>query len=324
MLWKIRGLLPSIILILIDKGLTLTGIIIPWLGYIFWGLAVVFAIVYVYTLVKDKQKAKTQDNVRPVSQPSRQDIILLKVKQKEPRRYPHVIFEIVLYICCTFFLLFSVLLVYAWVSHKAPPPSIIDIIMLAILFIALPIWVIEDTLFTRIRYYHADKSSVAKEKDLIFKGDIDTVFDGCRHVLENKMHTQIINLDSPRHFQGKICSWIGAQAIVEIKLSQLKGNRVKIHVLSDSRFRTVKFDFGVNQKNIDKFERLLIAKLGQDEQLDETTDTKSVALRATKGSSIGFKDSNLEGYDQVASADDQSKIEFDHSNIKRESGNDID
>jgi len=192
--------------------------------------------------------------------PPRQNIMLLKIRQNEPSRYPPTIFDVFLVICCAILLVFSSLIISLWVSNKFIVPSTIDIIWLALLFVALPIWGITDTIITRVKYHKAYESDVAKYKDIFIKGNIDSIFSICLQILEDEMRAKAIVLDVPKLFRGELRNWL-ATSIFAVRVSQLKNGRVKIQVSSDSIWLTTRFDFGINQRNINRFVQLLRIRL---------------------------------------------------------------
>lgn len=176
---------------------------------------------------------------------------LLKVDQDEPANKPPVILSIGLVVCALFLLAFGALGLYLWATGKIVARIDISTVLFIIIFVAVPVFVLVDTLFLDPRFYRLGRSFVERHKEIIFDGDIGTAFKCSRRALA-EMNAAIIKMEKPKLLRTRL-----GKFIMTVKLKRRKGNKSAIHVSSDAQWLTVKFGAGVNQKNIDTFQSKL-------------------------------------------------------------------
>lgn len=198
---------------------------------------------------------------------------ICKIEQQEPSKRPSIFLELGLVLSWSVMLAFGGLLIYLWIDGKLNTQNSLSLLLSLVIFIALPIWVLVDTLWLSRKHYTLDKSSVAKDKKIILLCDINKVFNVCLGVLDIMEAIPII-MDKPKLFKGRLRSWLG-NSIITIKTSRVRGNKVRIYVLSDSQWVTVRWDiWNVHQRNIDTFEQLIRSKLSNIDNTDKIHEAK--------------------------------------------------
>lgn len=198
---------------------------------------------------------------------------ICKIEQQEPSKRPPIFLNVALVLSWSVMLAFGGLLIYLWIDGKLNTQISLSLLLSPVIFIALPIWVLVDTLWLARKHYTLDKSSVAKDKKIILLGDIKEVFDGCLGVLDIMKATPII-MEKPKLFKGHLRSWFG-NSIITVKTNRVRGNKVRIYVLSDSQWVTVRWDiWNVNQRNINTFEQLIRSKLSNIDNTNKTFEAK--------------------------------------------------
>jgi len=176
---------------------------------------------------------------------------LLKIEQRELVRRPPLILSILALICAFLLLVFGGASIYWWVAGIVKFEMNFWTVLFLIIFICVPLFIIIEYLGIDRHYYKLGKSRVAKEAKVTLANDIDTVFDACYRVLHSIQATIKI-VKKPRLLEAKI-----KDSVMTVKLRRIKGSKVQIYVLSDSKWLTVRWDAGANQRNIDIFLREL-------------------------------------------------------------------
>lgn len=120
-------------------------------------------------------------------------------------------------------------------------------VLLAVVFIGLPVYIIVDYFRTESKYYKLGRSSVAKEARVTVANDVDAVFGACYRALDS-MQAAISILEKPNLLKAKIRNCVMTVTIVPIE-----GSKVRVYILSDSKWLTIKWDRGANQRNVDDF-----------------------------------------------------------------------
>jgi len=178
-------------------------------------------------------------------------VSLLKIEQREPSRRPPVILSIMTLIPACILLTFGVWVIYTWIARQIEVHMDLWTVLLLVLFIVLPLVIIIDNFFTQPKYYKLGRSHVAKEARVTVANDIDTVFDACYRVLDS-MQAAISILEKPILLKAKT-----GNSVMTIRIIQIEESKVRVYILSDSKWLTVKWDMGANQRNIDSFLREL-------------------------------------------------------------------
>jgi len=116
-----------------------------------------------------------------------------------------------------------------------------------VVFIGLPLYIIVDYFHTKSKYYKLGRSRVAKEARITIANDADTVFDACYRALDS-MQAAIRIMEKPNLLRANI-----RNSVMTITIIQIEGSKVRVYILSDSKWLTIKWDGGANQRNIDNF-----------------------------------------------------------------------
>jgi len=101
------------------------------------------------------------------------------------------------------------------------------------------------------KYYKQGRSHVTKEARITVTNDADAVFDACYRVLDS-MQATIRIMERPNLLKAKV-----KDSMITITIIEIEGSKVRVYVLSDSKWLTVRWDGGANQRNIDNFLREL-------------------------------------------------------------------
>lgn len=212
-----------------------------WLYPIFGLIAAIYYGIRIYDYFKQKKSINNNHVAR------RKADGFLKIDQRELSSRPPVILSILLIVCAFIFLVFGIWIIYTWASGKAPFRISYEVIIFFLLFFCFPVYVFIDQFLIQPKYYKLGRSLVAKEARVTILNNADTVFDACYQVLESmKATVNIIN--KPKMLKVKI-----RNSVITIKIRRIKGSKVIVYVLSDSKWLTVRFDAGANQRNIDTF-----------------------------------------------------------------------
>lgn len=198
---------------------------------------------------------------------------VLQIKGRLPSKHPPHILDIVLIFFMCLMLAFGGWQIYLWV-HGQLHLTVGSLIVFNSIFVALPIWGLVEILWIQRKHYKSGKSAAAKEKDLILLGDINKVFDEVIRVA-NVMRITPDQIDRPRKFIGySRKSIFHSTSVINITAKQLRQGRIKIHVLSDAEWVTVKWDiFRHNQRNVDNFVRLMSSESDYSEKSPTGTQT---------------------------------------------------
>jgi hypothetical protein len=191
----------------------------------------------------------TQKERTPSSAPRAQRGIdgLLSIEQREPGRRPPLIISILSLISAFLLLLFGGASVYLWIAGTVKFELSFPTFLFLVILIIFPLFTIIQYFVIDRRYYRLGRSHVAKEAKVTFSNDPDTVFDACHRVLASIQAT-IKTAKKPRLLKARI-----GDSVMTIKIKRIKGSRVRIYVLSDSKWLTTRWDRGANQRNIDRF-----------------------------------------------------------------------
>lgn len=172
---------------------------------------------------------------------------LQKVQQREPSNRPPVFLSLMSLICAFLLLGFGIWATSTWIAGIAELQMGLWVVPFLVLFIALPIYVIVDHFHIQPKYYKLGKSSVAKEARIVVSNDADAVFDACYLVL-GSMQAAIRIMERPSLLTARI-----GNSAMTITIVQTEGSETIVYVVSDSRWLTVKWDRGANQRKIDSF-----------------------------------------------------------------------
>lgn len=180
---------------------------------------------------------------------------IVRIKSREPSKYPPVVFETALVICSLILLASGTWIIYLAISSRVILRDFnTSWLMFILLIIVLPLWILVDTFIVERKQRKLGRSRVAKEKTVDLDDEPDAVFEKCRRAIIEEQ-SSIIALDRLKLIKAQ---W--RKSIVTLTITNMGHGRVRVHILSDSKWITTKWDFGTNQKNVDAFERLLQTK----------------------------------------------------------------
>lgn len=189
--------------------------------------------------IKPTQNDKNTTNVRVDG--------LLRIEQRELGNSPPIILTIFSLLFAVLLLAFGIWVIYMWFVGIGKPQFDFATLFFFIFFIGLPLYILIDQFFIQPKYDKIGKSFVAKEARVFIANDPDTVFNACHRILEF-MKATIVVMNKPKLLKATI-----RNSVLTIKIRRIKGSRVAVYVLSDSKWLTVRFDSGANQRNINTF-----------------------------------------------------------------------
>jgi hypothetical protein len=172
---------------------------------------------------------------------------------REPSNKPPSVLNYILIASSILMLLFGLLAVYFWVTGGITGHIDLYWVMFFVFFIGIPILSLLDTFVWEKKYYKSGKSARHAEKTMTMRGDINNIFNqGLRVLNIRPTETSVIKIDRHKLIKAQVAGFI-----ITIKTRSMLRGLVNIYILSDSRWLTTKVDFGVNQKNVDKIDRLI-------------------------------------------------------------------
>lgn len=181
-----------------------------------------------------------------------------------PSNHPPVLLKVIMTACCLIILAFGLLTIYLWIAGEIVGQITLAWIYFFVVFIVLPILGLLDIYAWEKKYYKLGKSARAKDKTIILHGDINEIFNKCLKVIDTRIgmrtNSRIIIMDRP-----KLIKAIFGDSILTVKARFMQNNKVRVDFSSDSQWVTTKIDFGVNQRNVDKFECLILAEMTRGE-----------------------------------------------------------
>ncbi|MCJ7515529.1 MAG: hypothetical protein MUO89_06135 [Dehalococcoidia bacterium] len=180
------------------------------------------------------------------------------VKQPNPSNRPPMLFDVVLLICMSIILAFGIWMMYLWITGKLIGIVGFGQLLLFVLSIAFPILIFIDIFHWQRRQYKLGRSCVYKDKVINLDGDRDKIFDICFNILDAAPKSTIIEAYKPKLVKALINGYV-----VTITVKQMRNKKIEIHILSDSQWMTTKIDWGVNQRRVNKLDRLIREKIGQ-------------------------------------------------------------
>lgn len=187
---------------------------------------------------------------------------VLSMLGQEPSNKPSVSMNSISTICSLIIFIYGLLILNLWYTGKLHIQNSLYWFFFIGLFIVFPLLILLDIYVWEKKYFKMKKSHVEKHKTFTLRGNLDVVFDGCLKVFENrirmKKNSQILKMERPK----SIKAIIGGSVII-VETRQVKKGVVEIYFQSDSQWLTTKFDFGLNQRNVDLFEGLILAEVGQ-------------------------------------------------------------
>ncbi len=180
---------------------------------------------------------------------------IVRITAQEPSKHPPVIVNTVLVICSLITLAFGIWIMYMAILGGVIPRDFDAGWLMVILFLIVsPIWILVDTIIIEGKQRKLGRSRVAKEKTVDLHDKADTVFDRCLQAI-GTWQSSIIAMNRPKLVKAR---W--RNSIMTATVTNMGHGRVRVHILSDSKWTTTKWDFGINQRNVDTFERLLQTK----------------------------------------------------------------
>ena len=174
-------------------------------------------------------------------------VSLVKIEQHEPSNHPPAAITDIPLVSSFLMLGLVALTIRLSIAGTLRFPMNLWVVLFAVVSIALPLWVIIDYTHTRTKYYRLGRSRVAKEAVVTAEGDVAALFYACYCALHS-MRAAIIVLEKPHLLKARV-----RNCVMTIVLLPVESSRVRVSILSDSRWLTVKWDGGANQRNIDSF-----------------------------------------------------------------------
>ncbi len=126
-------------------------------------------------------------------------------------------------------------------------------IVFYLLFGLLPLWLLLEPFTFDRKYYKSGRSATAIDVTFVVSGDITDVFNRCFNILET-MKAKIIRKNTPNLIKAHL-----DKSNISVEVSPSDDN-VKVYVVSDATWVTVKVGKGRNQRIIDKFQKHFIDK----------------------------------------------------------------
>lgn len=174
-------------------------------------------------------------------------ISLLEIEQREPSNRPPRLLSVPPLVFSFLMLAFSIWAISMWVAGMAEFQVGFWLVIFLALFIGLPFFIIWDHFFIQRKYYKLGRSHVAKEARITVANDAETVFDACCRALDS-MQAAVSILRKPNLLKAKV-----RNSVMVITITQIEGSKVRVYIRSDSKWLTVRWDMGANQRNIDSF-----------------------------------------------------------------------
>ena len=226
---------------------------VNWLYLLLLLPAAIYYGIRVFDRLRQKKATQIDNLAAQTGDGTRADSVL-KIEQRELSNRPPFILSLVLLIGAALLFALGVLAIYLWVAGRVEFRVRYENILFLMLFIGFPLYIFVDQFIIQPKYYRLGKSFVAKEARLVIANNADAVFDACCQVL-NSMNATINIVNRPTLLKAKV-----KDSVMTIKIRRIKGSKVGVYVLSDSRWLTVKFDAGANKRNIDIFLKELSKK----------------------------------------------------------------
>jgi len=178
-----------------------------------------------------------------------------RVEQREPDRHPPRYVSLVPVIGAFLLLGFSIWAIHIWITGVVTFQVNVEIVLFflgfSVAFVGLPLYIVIDHFYTQPKHYRCGRSHVAKEAIVTVANDAETVFDACYRAL-GSMQAAIIILKRPNLFKARV-----RNCVMTVIIRQIEDSKASVYVVSDSKWLTVKWDMGANQKNMDDFLREL-------------------------------------------------------------------
>jgi hypothetical protein len=144
----------------------------------------------------------------------------------------------------------GVLSIYLWITDKMPlRPNVITVVYVT-LFIIYPIAFLLNLFIFEPRQRKLGKSRVAKESTIVITGAINDIFDKCYKALD-VMGFAPVALERPKLIEAH-----KKDNLIKINCHTRAG-KVSIFIQSDGLWTTTRIDFGLNRRNLERFERLI-------------------------------------------------------------------
>ncbi|MBL7208853.1 MAG: hypothetical protein ISS52_02020 [Dehalococcoidia bacterium] len=183
------------------------------------------------------------------------------IQGPEPNNRPPVLFNRILTACSLILLTFGLLSVYLWITGRIVGQTSLSWMFFFVVFIVFPILALLDIYIWEKKCYKSGRSARAKDNTIILRGDINEVFNRCLKVIDARVrmrtNSRIIMMDRPKRIKALIGGFV-----ISVTTRRMRDNKVRIYFLSDCQWVTTKIDFRMNQRNVDRFDRLLRLEMG--------------------------------------------------------------
>ena len=180
--------------------------------------------------------------------------------QISPRNRPPLFFDVLLLLSATIIFSFGIWMMFMWISGKLTAMIGFGQMLLFAFSIVTPILAFVDVFYWQRKQYKLRRSFVYKEKVERFSGDKDNIFDICYKILDTLPKSTIIEAPKPKLVKALINGYIAT-----ITIRPLRNKRVEVHIISDSQWMTTKIDWGVNQRKVNKIDRMIRSEIAKHE-----------------------------------------------------------
>jgi hypothetical protein len=233
---------------------------------------------------------------------------IYRINQPELPNKPPLYSDIILLILWTFIFIIGSLVFYYIIKGRITTESNTSWQWLGfiILCFIIPILVWINTFVWNRNSIKKGKSWTFKEIEFTYiaNEDIDLIFLKCYEALMSMNAKTPIKMERPKLIKVPV-----NERIFTVTINKIRKDRFSIKASSDTQYLTTKIDYGVNKRNINDFQLLLLKEQKSDENI--------VAFKAKGQSNISVTSSKISGYPELASTEDQAKIEFDDTDITK-------
>lgn len=219
-------------------------------AYLYYAIGIVYFAICILNYLFNR-KADRITNIQFSSDALANINNIKKLEQQEPSNKPPIILSIILFIFSFPLLALAGFAIWLWASDEIPFKFDLTMLLFALVFVILPLYVISDTFFIEPEPFNLGRSLAAKEANIDFGLDVDSAFDRCLNALTS-IHSKVIKLESPKYIVALI-----DKSKFTISLKRGRGHKSKATIICDSQWVTARFDVGANRKFLNQFLRAL-------------------------------------------------------------------
>jgi len=251
MFYKHKGYLCGIGVVIIERGLDVMNIITPdWLGPLLLVIGIGIIVWTAYMAWKGRQQVTDQTN-SVVERPLATTSNILQIERQETSNRPPLWLSITGTVTFLLLLAFGLWVTYFVLSGIIIAKFNLEWIAFYLLFGVFPILMLIAPFTFDRKYYKSGRSATAIDVTFVVSGDITDVFNKCFNILET-MKAKIIRKNTPNLIKGGLNK---SNISIEVRPSD---DNVKVYVISDATWVTVKVGKERNQRIIDEFQKHFI------------------------------------------------------------------